>query len=110
MSHNIFRPRPSFSHNFPAAIIPDLQKPIAELQTDNDLNAKYLIVFDPPSDKTNFVETYIKTNKENLVTAHGDPLIRDEVTSKTQEGKRRKQTRTGKCIHIFLAYLHLQHR
>ena len=104
MSHITVLPRSSFSRIFSAAAIPDLQKPINKLQTNNDLDAKYLIVFDPPSDKTNFVETYIRTNKENLATAQGDGLIRDEETLKTKEGKRQKQIRTTKCIHLFLAY------
>jgi hypothetical protein len=96
----------SYSHIFSATGIPlpgDLQKPIIELQTDDDSNAKYLIVFDPPSDKANFVETYVRTNKENLATARRDCLIRDEATSKAKEGKRRKQIGTRKCIHLFLA-------
>jgi hypothetical protein len=104
MSHITLLPRSSLSHIFSAATNPDLQKPINELQTNNDLDAKYLIVFDPPSDKTNFVETYIRTNKENLATARGDRLIRDEETLKAKEGKKQKQIRTSKCMHLFLAY------
>ena len=78
-----------------------LQKPITEVKADEEEAAKYLIMFNLPSDHANIVETYIKNNKEKLAIARGDSLVREEAELKAKKGKGKgkgkKKDKAGKC-------------
>ena len=92
MTHNVYTAL--------AASSADLKKPITELK-ENKEGVKYLIMFN--ADPANIVETYVKKNKENLATARGDSLVReeDELKAKKGKGKGKKKDKTGKCQPCF---------
>ena len=74
-----------------------LQKPITDVKGGEEEEAKYLIMFDLPSDHANILETYVKDNKENRAIARGDRLVREEVELKAKKGKGKKKDKAGKC-------------
>jgi len=59
-----------------------LKKPITEVKADGEEEvAKYLIMFDLPSDHANIVQAYVndnKENKENLAVALRENLVKEE--------------------------------
>jgi hypothetical protein len=83
----------------------------SEFHEDDDGQLNYLIMYDLPSDKENFLEEYIHKSKLDLSIARGARLIQEEEeelqAKKEKPKKNRNRSKNKKQAgesHIFLPF------